>query len=346
MDDPRGLQKDVSLAAFSTMRLGGLARYAVEVTNRQEVAAAAAWAQAQNLPAIMIGGGSNIFWRDDGFNGLVMVNKILHYEDFAEDEANHYLILGAGETWDSVVERSVQSGLTGIECLSLIPGSVGGTPVQNVGAYGQEIANTLVSVEAYDTQTARLVNIPAADCQFAYRSSRFKTSDHGRFFITGITIHLLVGKPQPPFYSSLQHYLQTNKIPDITPQTVRDAVIAIRSAKLPDPAKVANNGSFFANPVVDRWVFTQISDDYDDVPHWEVDENNVKMSAAWLIEQVGYKNKHDPITGMATWESQSLVLVNEQAKTTADLLTFKQQIVDAVQAKFDITLVQEPELLP
>lgn len=337
---------NVVLADYSTMHLGGSAAHLAEIHDRTELSEALAWAEQQKLPILMIGSGSNIVWRDEGFGGLVLVNRILRYEDFAEDEENHYLTVGAGENWDSVVERSVQTGLSGIECLSLIPGSSGATPVQNVGAYGQEIADTLVTVEAYDVQTKSFLTIPASDCSFGYRTSRFKTADKGRFLITALTLHLMKMNPKPPFYDALQRYLDEQHISVFTPETIRQAVIAIRSAKLPDPAIISNNGSFFANPIIDGGTFAQISADFPETPYWNLDDGRIKVPAAWLIEQVGFKDFHDSETGMATWPSQPLVLVNEHAESTAQLLAFKQKIIDAVQTKFGITLVQEPELLP
>lgn len=318
----------------------------VDVTDRFQVQQAVAWADEHNVPVMMIGGGSNIVWRDEGFPGLVIVNKIMGYEEQQEDEENFFLHIGAGENWDKVVERSVAKGLTGIESLSLIPGTAGATPVQNVGAYGQEIAQTLVSVEAYDRQTKQLMNIPGSDCAFGYRTSRFKTTDRGRFFITGLTLHLMHGNPQPPYYSALEQYISDHGITEHTPQIIRDAVIAIRSSKLPDPAKVANNGSFFANPVIDEGRLSQLQADYPDVPHWPAGEGRVKIPAAWLMEQAGLKGVHDQATGMATWPNQPLVLVNEAAQSTAQLLAFRQKILDTIQQKFNITLEQEPELLP
>lgn len=337
---------NVVLADYSTMHLGGVAAHLAEIHDRGELQAALAWADSQKLPVIMIGGGSNIYWRDEGFNGLVLVNKVTRYEDFAEDDLNHYITVGAGENWDSVVERSVAAGLTGIEALSLVPGSTGATPVQNVGAYGQEIAQTLVSIEAYDRQAGQFVTIPNSDCAFGYRTSRFKTNDKNRFFIMAITLHLMKGNPEPPFYRALADYLETNNIYDYTPAVIRDAVIAIRSSKLPNPEIVANNGSFFANPVIDEGAFIQIQADYPNAPHWPLEDGRIKLPAAWLLEQAGFKEAHDAETGMATWPAQTLVLVNEHAKATADLEKFKQKIITAVEEKFHITLQQEPELLP
>lgn len=340
------IRQNEPLAKHSTMRLGGAAAYAVDVHDRSELQQAIAWAEERSLPMLIIGRGSNIVWRDEGFPGLLIINQIKGFEQQDEDAENVYLHIGSGEIWDEVVARSVAAGLTGIEALSLIPGTAGATPVQNVGAYGQEIAQTLVSVEAYDRQAKQLVNIPAFDCAFGYRTSRFKTTDSGRFFITGITLHLLRQKPAPPFYAALQGYFDEHSIHEFTPQVVRDAVIAIRTSKLPDPAQVANNGSFFANPIVDESVLVQLQADFGAVPHWPTSDGRIKIPAAWLVEQAGFKGVHDAETGMGTWPNQALVLVNEHATSTAQLLAFQKKLTDAVAAKFTITLEQEPELLP
>jgi UDP-N-acetylmuramate dehydrogenase len=327
------------------MGLGGQAAHLVDVTSREEVKEAFRWAKARKLPAVMIGGGSNVIWSDAGFFGLVMIDKILGYDADEEDEINTRLSVGSGEPWDSVVERSAADGLTGIESLSLIPGTTGATPVQNVGAYGQEISQTLVSVEAFDTQANDFVTIVGNECGFSYRNSRFKGADHGRFYITGINLLLRKANPKPPFYGTLQAYLEEHKITEYTPMSIREAVIAIRSSKLPDPAVVRNTGSFFANPIINNQQLSGLSGKFTDIPHWQVSDDTVKLSAAWLIAQSGFNDYHDSETGMATWPKQPLVLVNEHAKTTADLMVFKQKIVGAVQAKFGITLEQEPELI-
>lgn len=342
------IQTHVQLKNYSTMRLGGIVRYFTEIRERSEIEQAVAWAVEHRAPPLMIGGGSNIVWRDEGFDGLLLANRIMGYEEYPEDETNVYITVGAGEIWDAVVERSVKAGLSGIEALSLIPGTAGATPVQNVGAYGQEIADTLVSIEAYDLHTRSFLTIPAADCGFGYRTSRFKTVDRDRFFICSITLHLIKENSQPPFYRALGDYLATHHhSKTYTPEDIRRAVIEIRKSKLPDPTHIANNGSFFANPLITSDQLMDIQMNYPDIPHWPTDDPEViKVPAAWLIEQAGFKDYHDQETGMATWAKQPLVLVNEHAKLTADLLKFKQKIVSAVQTKFGVTLEQEPELLP
>lgn len=338
--------ENVSLAKYSTMGLGGPAAYLTDVVTAEEVVEAWRWAKDKGLPALMLGGGSNVVWKDEGFSGLVMIDKIPGYEVSPAEDGSTILKVSSGEVWDSVVERTVEAGLTGIECLSLIPGSTGATPIQNVGAYGQEISQTLVHVEAYDSKEERFVTIPGEECGFSYRDSRFKTGpDRGRFFITGITLRLRPGQLQPPFYRTLQAYLEEHGVKDYSPGSIRQAVIAIRTSKLPDPAVVHNTGSFFANPIIDEAQAAELSTRFPGMPHWPA-KGGVKLSAAWLIAEAGFRDYHDKQTGMATWARQPLVLVNEQAGSTADLLAFKQKIVDTVQDKFGIKLDQEPELLP
>lgn len=339
------IQENVSLRDYSTMRLGGTARYLADITNASEIPEVIQWAKAQKLPTIMIGGGSNIIWSDAGFPGLVLVNKIKGYEVISQEAEHLYVRVGAGENWDETVQKLVTTGYSGVEELSLIPGTVGATPIQNVGAYGREVKDVLVSVEAYDQEANKMVHIRGDECGFGYRTSRFKTTDKSRFFITAMTLHLLKQPPQPPFYSALQQYLEQQGATSFSPQVIRDAVIAIRSAKLPDPATVANNGSFFHNPIVSTDQARQLQNEYPGMPLWPTDETHTKLSAAWLVEQAGFKDVHDQETGMATWTTQPLVIVNERANTTADLLRFKQKIVDAVQQKFGILLEQEPELV-
>ena len=335
------------LAPLSTMGLGGNAAHLVTVTTRMELLEALSWAQINgNLPVMMIGTGSNIIWKDEGFSGLVIINSISRYEVYEEDDDNIYVTAGSGENWDNVVAKTVEAGYSGLEALSLIPGTCGATPIQNVGAYGQEMSNVLVTIEAFDTQLGDYATIPASECGFGYRQSRFNTTDRGRFYISAITMHLTKASPQPPYYAALQTYFDEYQITKPTPATVRAAVIAIRSAKLPDPGVVHNTGSFFANPIVSQQYIDDLNYRYGKIPYWSVGGKSYKLSAAWLIQQAGYKDYHDEETGMATWSSQPLVLVNEHANSTADLLKFKQKIVDAVYAKFQITLVQEPELLP
>ncbi len=336
--------ENVPLSTHSTMRLGGNAAYLTDISTRQEIAEAITWAEERQLPVMMIGDGSNIVWEDIGYPGLVLVNKIEGYELTGDYDDSQYITAGAGMNWDNFVAKTVEAGLSGVEFMSLIPGTVGATPVQNVGAYGGEVSNVITTIEAYDKEQKQFVTLRGSDCGFDYRTSIFKTTERGRYFIINVTFCLQKTAPQPPFYASLQSYFDEHKVTDITPAAIREAVIAIRSAKLPDPAVVANNGSFFANPIISNADALQLTADFPDAPHWQT-AAGVKVSAAWLIEKAGFKDRHDAETGMATWATQPLVLVNEHAESTAQLKAFKAKLVNTVQQKFGITLEQEPELI-
>lgn len=337
--------ENVSLRDYSAMRLGGKARFFGEAYSENDLKKLTTWAKKQNLPIIVIGEGSNIVWRDEGFKGLIIANRVLGREVLGDEQHSTTIRVGAGENWDEIVEWTVKMNLSGIEFLSAIPGRAGAAPVQNIGAYGAEIAQTLVELNAFDTQTGEFVKIKNKLCGFAYRTSRFKTVDKSRFIITSITLKLSKTPPTPPFYESLEQYLSDHKIRDYTPRTIRKAVIAIRAIKLPSPAKVANNGSFFTNPIIAKDEFEKLQKRYPDIKGWP-QGNKVKVTAGWLVEQAGFKGVHDEQTGMATWPAQALVLVNEHAKNTADLLAFKQKIQSKVHQMFGIVLEQEPELLP
>lgn len=341
------IKENVPLKDHSTMRLGGNAQYFTEVHSVEELTSALDWAKKTNQQPIMIGNGSNIIWNDTNYPGVVLINKIPGFEShpvMGGDEA--LFTFGSGENWDAMVKKTVEMGYSGLEQLSLIPGTVGATPVQNVGAYGREIKDVLVSIRAYDLQAEQFVTLKPEDCGFGYRTSRFKTTDKNRFFIVGITVKLQKTNPTPPFYASLQTYLTEHNITAFTPAVIRDAVIAVRSSRLPNPDEVANNGSFFANPTIDPSTFEQLHTKFPDIPNWPTKQGTVKLSAAWMIEQAGFPRGYkDTETGMSLWKDQALVLVNDNARSTADLLKFKQKLVSAVETKFGVTLEQEPEII-
>lgn len=331
--------ENVQLDKYSTMRLGGKARYLCTINSEDDLQTALNHASKLNLRHKVIGSGSNLVWKDSGFDGLVIVNAIKGISCRGD-----ILTAAAGESWDGVVKYSVDAGLSGIEFLSWIPGSTGATPVQNVGAYGKELKDVLVKLRAYDTELRDYVGITNNECGFGYRKSRFNSEDADRFVITQITLQLSKDNARPPFYKSLQQFLDDNNVSNFTPRELRRAVIEVRKAKLPDPDHVANNGSFFANPVIDNKQFREMRQKYPDIPNWE-QAGSTKVSAAWLIDKSGFKDYYDEETGMATWHKQPLVLINENAKSFEDLHKFVTKIVDTVQAKFGVKLEQEPELV-
>jgi len=338
--------ENADLKLYSTMRLGGRARWLAEAHREQDIKNLIDWAKQKQIPFIVIGQGSNIVWRDEGFEGLIIVNQIKGIEVLAEDGAGTTVRVGAGEIWDEAVAWSVNRNLSGIEFLSRIPGLTGAAPVQNIGAYGAELADVLKEVAVYDTQSDAFETVLAAGCEFAYRTSRFKTTDKGRFAILNITLKLKKSNPVPPFYESLENYFKEHDIHEFTPQVIREAVTEIRKIKLPDPSVVANNGSFFTNPIVDEAKLSELKKKHPDIKAWPTKDGRVKLSAGWMVEKAGFKDVHDQQTGMATWWGSALVMVNEHAQKTTDLLAFKQKIVDKVNEMFGLTLDQEPELLP
>jgi UDP-N-acetylmuramate dehydrogenase len=346
------IQEKVPLQAYSTMRLGGQAAYLSEVNDHQEIPELVKWAEDRKLPLIMVGGGSNIVWRDEGFEGLILVNKLLGIESYEMDDQTIFITASGGENWDKFVENTTEKGLSGIETLSLIPGTAGAAPVQNIGAYGGQLSDVLSTIEAYDLSARQFVTLRASECAFGYRTSRFKTTDRNRFLITKITVQLSKTPANANSYHSLESYMKANNITEYTPANIRQAIIAIRSEKLPDPALVANCGSFFANPIIDKEYSEQLLQAFPRLASWptkfmwDLPDGTVKIAAGALLEHEGFKGFHDPETGMATWDKQALVLVNETAKSTADLLKFKQKITSTIHEKFGIVLEQEPELLP
>ena len=334
------IHTNIPLKNYTTMRLGGNARFMTDVHNDNEVAEVCRNARSQNLPIFILGGGSNVIVHDEGFNGIVIRNRISGFEVVADEPGRTSLKVGAGENWDEVVKRTVDMNLSGIEAMSAIPGTAGAAPVQNVGAYGQEIAESLVSLEAYDIEADRFVVLQNADCGFSYRHSIFRGDAAGRYVILSITIQLSKVAPQPPFYKAVQDYFDTNNITMFTPQIIRDAVIAIRTDKLPDPTVTPNTGSFFKNAIVEDWQLTDLKKEYPDIPTYDMSDGRYKVPTGWLIEQTGLKGK--TLHGMRVHDKNALVLINESATSYADLAAARDEIQGAVRDQFRITIEQEP----
>ncbi len=334
------IHTNIPLKQYVTMRIGGNARFMADAHTPAEVAELCQRANAEQLPVFILGGGSNTIVHDEGFSGLVIRNRIPGFETVSESAQEVTLKIGAGENWDETVRRTVEMGLTGIEALSNIPGTTGAAPVQNIGAYGQEIAETLVSVDAYDTQANVFVSLSNEDCGFSYRHSIFRGDQAGRYVITAVTLRLYRASPQPPFYKAVQEYLDSNNITLFTPRVIRDAVIAIRKEKLPDPKERPNTGSFFKNAVVEDWQLNDIKKEYPDVVTYDMPDGNYKVPTGWLIEQTGLKGQ--VLHGMRVHDKNALVLINESATSYADLAAARDEIVGAVRDKFRIQIEQEP----
>lgn len=334
------IHTNIPLKNYLTMKIGGPTRFMTDILNVDDVAKIVQNARQQQLPTYIIGGGSNVIAHDEQYEGIVVRNRIKGFEVLREDSNSAVLKLGAGEVWDEIVQKTVEVGLTGIEAMSGIPGTCGAAPVQNIGAYGQELADTLVELDAYDTTTDQIVTLSNEQCQFSYRNSIFRTNAFGRYIIVSITLELYKSLPTPPFYKTLQAYLDEQQITTYTPQTVREAVLAIRRSKLPDPKEKPNSGSFFKNAVIEKWLLDELLEEYPDMPHYPMDSKTYKIPSGWLIEQCKFKGAL--LHGMRVNPDNALVLINESAAGYSDLAQARETIRNAVRDTFRITINQEP----
>ncbi len=334
------IHTNIPLKNYTTMKLGGSARFMTDARTPQDIQTIYKNAKAQKLPIFILGSGSNVIAKDEGFNGIVVRMRIPGFEVINDDMNSTTIKIGAGEEWDLVVKRSVDMGLSGIETMSAIPGTAGAAPVQNVGAYNQEIADTLQSLEAYDSENDTFVTLQRDDCGFAYRDSIFRSKSLGRYVITSITIKLSKNQPSPPFYDSLQKYLDEHQIKIYTTDVIRNAVIEIRKNRLPDPSTAPNSGSFFKNAVIEKWQVDDLSNQYLDVPIYDLGDGKYKIPSGWLIEKAGLKGilTH----GIRIYDKNALVLVNESAKSYNDLAAARDEIIGKIRDKFRIQIQQEP----
>jgi UDP-N-acetylmuramate dehydrogenase len=349
------MREHVPLAPYTTLGLGGAARYFVECGGEAEIRAALGYARERNLPVYVLGGGSNVVFLDAGYGGLVLRITIGGLE--FRDGPKPHVHAGAGVDWDSVVRGAVERGWSGIECLSGIPGTVGGTPIQNVGAYGQEIAETLVNVTCLDRTTLERRTFTAAECGFAYRDSRFKRQDRGRYIVLDVSLRLARDQRPELRYPELQAAVARITPPDAVPPaqavaSVRDAVLALRRGKSmvldPTDPNTRSVGSFFMNPVLSPGAFADLETRWramggaGDIPTYPADAG-VKVPAAWLVERAGFpKGYRRGGAGVST--RHALALVN-LGGSSAELLALADAIVAGVEERFGVRLTYEPEVV-
>lgn len=331
---------NISLKQYTTMKLGGETRYMATADSASDVVSLYRNARKENLPIFVLGGGSNVITHDEVFEGIVLLNKIKGFEVISETDETTDVKIGAGEVWDEVVEKAIGLGLQGIEAMSGIPGTAGAAPVQNVGAYGQEIADTLISLEAYDSKTDTIVTISADECDFSYRNSIFRDKEKGRYCILNITLRLNKAESKPPYYASLQKYIDENDIREVNLSVIRVAVLNIRSEKLPDPAELPSAGSFFKNALVEKWKLEELQREYSDIPNYAMSDGRYKIPTGWLIDKAGLRGYRSH--GMRVYEKNALVLVNDSATGYDDLAAIREEIVQIVFDKFGIKIEQEP----
>lgn len=335
------ISENILISSLTTMRLGGPAKYVVEVEFPEDIPQAYNFAKLKNLPTFILGYGANTIGHDEGFNGVIIINRMRGITATKTPAGIEINAMG-GEYWDNVVDYACTLGLTGIEALSKIPGLAGAAPVQNIGAYGQEISDTLTTIQVYDTIANTFKTLTATDLNFSYRKSILNTTAKNRYFVISINLMLKSGFMPHPFYNSIENYIAAKNITDLSPQGIRNIVSQIRADKLPDPLEKASSGSFFKNIYLDNNA-TEIAIEKGYPVHQGKDGN--KINSGWLIEQAGLKGKL--LHGMRINEKAALVLINESAKSYQDLAKARAEISSAVYDKFGYWLEQEPvEIIP
>lgn len=334
--------ENVSLKELTTFRVGGRARYFCAVKNLEEVALATIFAKKNKLPIFVLGGGSNILIAGAGFAGLVLKMDILGVEFVEQAGGKVEVIAGAGENWDDLVHLAVEKKLHGLENLSLIPGSVGAAPVQNIGAYGAEAANVISFVEVFDRRVSKVKILNNKACRFNYRDSIFKKPIGKNLIITSVGFLLKKKAPLKTDYRDIEEWLRRQKISKPTLLDIRRAVTEIRTKKLPNLAELGTAGSFFKNPIITSARFKKLQARYPDLSGSELGRNKVKISLAWILDKIcGLKGFSVGKIGL--YENQPLVVVNYGDASSADVQSFAEKIAAAVKEKTGLVIEREVE---
>jgi len=338
------VEEYVDIREHTTFKVGGQFRYFTTLNDLKELPELYKFAKENNLSVHIIGGGSNMVFPDGIYNHVVARIAFCGFEIISDMDEYADIKIGAGEEWDYVVGSIVSVGLSGIEAMSAIPGTCGATPVQNVGAYGQEIKDTLISVEVFDTTDNTIKSLSNTDCKFAYRDSIFKGEARGRYVITSITLRLWKNKQITiPNYPGVKRYFLDNNINNPTLQEVRDAIIEIRKSKLPDPKDIPSAGSFFKNTIVSKEKADSLKKDYSDMVLFQVDDDHYKVPSGFLIEKAGLKGKS--FGTISSYANNAMVLINNGGATRADVERVRDEIVKIISDRFGVTLEVEPEFV-
>ena len=337
------IQENVPLAELTTFKIGGKARFFVRAKSETDIVEALEFAEQNGLDIFILGGGSNVLIADEGFDGLVLQIALKGISIFAEKDGTIYVTAQAGEDWDTFVKICVEKNLQGVECLSGIPGFVGGTPVQNVGAYGQEVSETIVSVRCFDRTKKEIKELTNAECGFAYRTSIFNTTRKNNYIVLTVTYALeLNGEPKIVYADLKNHF--SDKKPTLA--ETRNAVLKIRSAKsmVIDQSDINTKsaGSFFKNPLVSKEKFAEMCARFGDtIPSYAVDGETLKIPAAWLIEKSGFQKGYiKGNVGLST--KHTLAIVNLGNSAAKDVLALQAEIQAQVKRQFDVELKHEP----
>lgn len=336
------IQSDVNLAPYNTLHVEATARLFLSVKTSSGLRNFIAGNAGEYSNIFVLGGGSNVLFVHD-FDGLVLHINILGKEIVEENEDHIWLNVGAGENWHETVLHCVEKGWGGIENLSLIPGTVGAAPIQNIGAYGVEIQEVFESLEAVELETGKKKTFTKEECRFGYRDSIFKNALKGQYIVTDVTLRLSKHPSVNTSYGAISRELEKRNISEPTIKDLSDVVIAIRNSKLPNPGDVGNAGSFFKNPIVSKQKFEHLKRKYPSIPGYQLNTIETKVPAGWLIEQAGWKGKVVGNTG--TYEQQALVIVNHGGATGQEILELSKKIRASVKNRFGIELAPEVNIV-
>ncbi|GEP91418.1 UDP-N-acetylmuramate dehydrogenase [Chitinophaga terrae (ex Kim and Jung 2007)] len=336
------VSENVPLRSYNTFGISAKARYFSTFSSADELQELTHRQKEDNLPQLILGGGSNILFTRN-FDGYVLKNQVMGIEKVGEDDDYVYVKAGAGENWHGFVKYCLDADLAGVENLSLIPGNVGASPMQNIGAYGAEIKDVFHELEAFHLRDQHIVKFTNAQCEFGYRESVFKKQFKGQFAILNVTYRLNKTPRFNTSYGAIYDELEKMKIEKLTIQAISQAVINIRTSKLPDPAQIGNAGSFFKNPTIPRAQFQQLEAEYPKIVAYPTDSDHVKLAAGWLIEQCGWKGYRLGDAGVHI--RQALVLVNYGNASGKDVYDLSQQILESVQEKFGVLLEREVNII-
>jgi len=330
------IKEQASLLSYNTFGINVKADYFIEYESAADLQAVLRSETIRNKPSLHIGGGSNLLFRND-FKGVVLHSAIHSIEKLREDTESVFLEVGSSVNWDDFVGYCVDNGWGGVENLSLIPGEVGASAVQNIGAYGVEVQEVIADVNTINVDTAELKTFSKNDCRYEYRDSIFKNELKGKYIITSVVFRL----DKVPLFKLNYQLLEEEvlKNGEVNLQNIRQTIIQIRESKLPDPKIMGNAGSFFMNPVIPKEQFKSLQAIYPQIPHYFVSELEEKIPAAWLIDQCGWKGKR--IGNAGVHEKQALVLVNLGGATASEIIYLAEQIQASVKEKFGIKLKPE-----
>lgn len=334
--------KDFSLRPYNTFGIAAQARYFLEARTVDDLTEVLGRVEYQSLRKLWLGGGSNVLFTDD-YEGLVVKNGLLGIELIGQDDTHVWVKAGAGEVWHDLVLYCIGQGWGGVENLSLIPGTVGAAPLQNIGAYGVELKDVFHQLSALRLDTGKVETFDAPACQFGYRDSVFKNTAKDQYVVVSVTLRLAKRPEFNTDYGAIRDTLARMGNPTLTPAVVGQAVTHIRQSKLPDPDKVGNAGSFFKNPVLEEDDFRRLKGSWADIPGYSLPDGRVKVPAAWLIEQCGWKGKTFGAIGV--YPKQPLVLVNYGGGTGKELWALAQKVMASVLARFGVALQPEVNVL-